>query len=101
MVRKTKEIADLQERVKARQELPPKDERRAIRERAGESKRGVAKAVGCSVQAIIYWEKGTREPRGKHLPAYVRVLKALQEATASAEPKLEADVDVERTRELA
>lgn len=60
-----------------RRRLPASPRRRAIREAAGQSVQGIAKAVGVTRQTVHFWEAGTREPRDENLEAYVDLLDRL------------------------
>lgn len=60
-----------------RRRLPDPVRRREIREAAGQSVQGIAKAVGVTRQTVHFWEAGTREPRDENLQAYVDLLERL------------------------
>jgi transcriptional regulator with XRE-family HTH domain len=66
----------LTERI-ARRDLPPIEMRRALRRGAGLTLADVADAVGVTRQAVSWWERGQRTPRGENLDAYGEVLRAL------------------------
>lgn len=70
-------VDGLIEKVRARRELPPPDERRQIRERAGVSLRDMAAAVGVSHASVVSWEQGSRPRDPEHLRAYARLLREL------------------------
>jgi transcriptional regulator with XRE-family HTH domain len=61
----------------ARRDLPPIEMRRALRRSAGLTLADVADAVGVTRQAVSWWERGQRTPRGEKLDAYGDVLRAL------------------------
>jgi len=70
----------LEERLRARRELPPPAMRRALRQAARLSQADVAREIGVSSAAVAYWEAGRRFPRPENLAAYVRALRILREA---------------------
>lgn len=76
-------LTQLAERVKARRELPSPAERRAVRRDAGLSAAELAEAIGVTEAAVLTWERGTREPRGRNLDRYVEALRTLREAAAA------------------
>ena len=47
---------------------------RELRERRGWSQRHLAKEIGVSSQAVLYWESGAKTPTVVHLRALSRVL---------------------------
>lgn len=65
------------ERVRVHQALPPPSRRVALRKAAGLTLQEVATAVGVTAAAVWQWERGNRNPNGKHLDAYLDALKAL------------------------
>lgn len=73
----------LQERLRARRELPPPEARKAIRVAAGARLEDIADALGCSRQAVAHWEAGERFPRDRWLRAYNELLRALSREMAS------------------
>jgi DNA-binding transcriptional regulator YiaG len=74
-------LEDLTQRLKARNELPTPQVRRALRKGAGASQEDVAKVVGVTRQAVQLWEAGVRTPRrGANLDAYLEVLQAFKRA---------------------
>lgn len=75
-------IQQLEDRVRARRELPPPAGRRALREAAGVSLADIARACGVSKQAVAQWESGYCEPRGANLLAYSDAIRVLREAGA-------------------
>ncbi len=63
--------------------LPPRAERRQIRERAGLSQEELAGLVGCSQWTVLRWEYPEGHPRATEPPkefakAYQHVLRALE-----------------------
>ena len=68
--------AELLGRLRAKRELPPKDERRRIRKDAGASLRDVGAALGVSHSLVRYWEDGGT-PR-EHRSAYAALLDELR-----------------------
>ena len=74
----TSQPLDLLASVHARRELPPPVMRRAIRQAAGVSLRGMAGAVGVTPQAVAFWERDERTPTGDRLVRYVEVLSSLE-----------------------
>ena len=78
-------IAELVAEVAARRSsparrLPPARSRRLIRERAGVSKRRVARTLCVSPMSVVRWEQGAT-PRPEHAGPYCELLEALQEAS--------------------
>lgn len=69
-------------RMRLRRDLPEPAERRKIRETAGLSQQELAAAMGVSRQAVTFWERGERTPRGQYLDRYVEALRALKDAVA-------------------
>jgi DNA-binding transcriptional regulator YiaG len=67
-------------RARAVRELPPPDERRRIRVRAGVSLSVVADAVGVTRAAVARWEAGQRSPSGDLVFAYAAALDRLKAA---------------------
>jgi transcriptional regulator with XRE-family HTH domain len=76
----TSGVDELLERIRSRRALPPKSERRRIREAANVSLRDVAVALGVSHTAVAKWEDGAT-PR-EHRDAYARLLEELKRAAA-------------------
>jgi transcriptional regulator with XRE-family HTH domain len=74
-------VESLRERIAIRRELPPPEERRALRERAGLTLMEVGAACGVSFQTISHWELGIRSPRGRNLTRYVEALRVMREAS--------------------
>ena len=68
----------LLETKRARVELPPPSERRALRKALGLTVQEVAKLIGCSHVAVVHWEKGERTPQGENLERYRELLDALK-----------------------
>jgi DNA-binding transcriptional regulator YiaG len=66
------------EAMHLRTQLPPPEQRRAIRRAAGLTLAHLADEVGVSVAAVRLWEMGARFPSGDHLKAYVELLAAIQ-----------------------
>lgn len=73
--------ADLVQRSRDRQ-LPAPSLRRPLREAAGLTLDEIAQYVGCTRQAVAYWESGERQPRGAFLVAYADVLREMQKAAS-------------------
>jgi DNA-binding transcriptional regulator YiaG len=71
-------VAELVDRVEARQELPPPALRRALRRAAGVSLDDVGAAVGVTGQAVWWWEQGKREPNDENLVRYLELLRELK-----------------------
>lgn len=72
-------------------ELPPPDERRAIREAAGVSLRDASEALGCSVMTFRRWEAGTVVPRRPRAQLYRRLLDELRQYLERQALAAEAD----------
>lgn len=68
----------LAQKVRAKRELPPPEERRAIRIAAGVSQEDIAKELGLSRAAISRWETDKRTPQDEHLLGYVKILRTLR-----------------------
>jgi DNA-binding transcriptional regulator YiaG len=66
---------ELLAQVRSKQKLPPKKERRRIRERADVSIRELAAAIGVSHMAIVRWEAGSTPADPDHVVAYGRILR--------------------------
>ena len=66
------------ETERRRRELPAPALRRRIREDSGIPQSVVAYAVGVSAAAVSRWESGERNPRGRVLRRYSRLLEQLQ-----------------------
>lgn len=58
--------------------LPDRWRCRAIREAAGLSRPALAARVGCSLNAVVQWERGERTVSGKYLIAYLNLLAELE-----------------------
>jgi DNA-binding transcriptional regulator YiaG len=69
----------LQEKLRARRALPPPEECRAIRERAGATQEDLADAIGTHRECVSRWERGVRRPRGRLLFDYLAVLNELRD----------------------
>ena len=67
-------IETLTREVQALQSLPPVAARRALRRAAGVSLTRAGEALGVSHEAVRLWELGLRQPRGRNLLAYARLL---------------------------
>jgi len=74
-------IAELAAQVVTTKELPTPRERTRIREKAGVSRRAIARACGVTVATVIKWEKGA-QPRPAHAVVYHAALKALEQAAS-------------------
>ena len=72
---------ELGRQLRQRRELPPPDERRALRVNAGATLQQVAGPVGVSPQTIWDYENGRSSPRGLKLERYLAVLRVLGDAT--------------------
>jgi transcriptional regulator with XRE-family HTH domain len=70
-------LAELEQRRRLRQRLPPPEIARAIRRAAGVSQQELADAIGVSRQAVSYWEAGLRRPRGARLAVYAEAIQRL------------------------
>jgi transcriptional regulator with XRE-family HTH domain len=77
----TVELQELKAEIQARRDLPAPAARRALREAAGVSLEGVARAVGVSKQTVLGWESGAFGPRGENLTRYVEVLQVMREGS--------------------
>jgi transcriptional regulator with XRE-family HTH domain len=75
----TIELQELRAEIQARRDLPPPAARRALREAAGVSLEGVARAAGVSRQTVLGWESGAFGPRGENLTRYAEVLQVMRE----------------------
>jgi transcriptional regulator with XRE-family HTH domain len=74
-------VADgIRSRLRVRLDLPPPEQRRALREAAELTQQELADVIGVSKQAISHWETGIRTPRGAFLGRYVEALRTLREA---------------------
>ena len=76
------EMSELVRRARDASELPAPWRRRQIREGARVSQRELAAALGVGVMALNRWERGLRNPRGRHAAAYASALKRLEAALA-------------------
>ncbi len=65
-------------------ELTP-DTVRALRQRLGVTQDQLAARLGCSTQAVSFWERGTRTPTGLYAAA-LRQLMAETDALTSVPP---------------
>jgi DNA-binding transcriptional regulator YiaG len=74
-------VDELLERLHTRRQLPPKSERRLIREAANVTLRDVALALGVSHTAVQKWEDGAT-PREPLKSDYARLLKELKDVAA-------------------
>jgi transcriptional regulator with XRE-family HTH domain len=72
----------LLDKIRASRELPPPAVRRALRIASGLSEQDLAEPVGVSAVSIGRYERGLRTPRGRHLHAYVEVLRVLARESA-------------------
>jgi len=79
------ETLTLREELTARQTLPPPTMRKAIREAAGVTVAQVAREIGVTRQAVVFWERGLRRPSGPYLGAYLGVLELLRDAIEARE----------------
>ncbi|MEV6128920.1 helix-turn-helix transcriptional regulator [Streptomyces violaceusniger] len=61
----------------AQDDLPPPAERKRLREAAGLSQAGIAKALDIRREAVGNWESGKTEPRQPKRAAYARLLEGL------------------------
>jgi len=68
----------LAEEVRARRGRPDPATARDIRLAAGVSQERLAHAVGVTRITIARWEDGSRQPRGRYLDDYLRVLGELK-----------------------
>lgn len=59
---------------------------RGLRQRLGLTQEQLAARLGCSTQAVSFWERGTRTPTGLYAQAMRRVV-ADTEALTSAPPE--------------
>jgi DNA-binding XRE family transcriptional regulator len=75
------DLSHLERRLRDQRDLPSPARRKRLRERAGLSRLDVARAVGVTRNAILYWETGRSEPRGENLARYVEVLRQLGAAS--------------------
>lgn len=73
----------MRQQIRTRALLPSPAERRRLRTAAGLTIAAVAAASGVTPPAVSMWEKGTRQPTGAALEAYVRVLGVLREEAAA------------------
>jgi DNA-binding transcriptional regulator YiaG len=78
------ELGELVERAQSANTLPPPWRRRQIREEARVSQRELASALDVGVMALNRWERGLRNPRGRHAALYATALKRLELATATS-----------------
>lgn len=70
---------DALEKYISDRELPPVELRREIRVNSGLTLADVAVILGVTRQAVSWWERGLRTPRGPNLVAYSTVLRGLRE----------------------
>ncbi|WP_079049421.1 helix-turn-helix transcriptional regulator [Streptomyces torulosus] len=70
----------IRSRLRVHLDLPPPDERRELREKAGLSQQELADVIGATRQAVSHWEAGLRTPRGVLLDRYVEAIRTLREA---------------------
>ena len=75
--------------------LPPPEERRTIRERAGLSQEGVGALLGVSQACVGRYEAGQRRPRGDLLVRYAGVLRDLRDLLATVQTAVERDAAVD------
>lgn len=68
--------------AQASRDLPPSEECKAIRERAGVLLKDIAEYCGVTVQAVGAWESGRSRPRGDARLRYVEVLRAIHGGAA-------------------
>lgn len=66
--------------------LPPPQERRSIRERAGLSQSQLARDLRVSVTAVRLWESGERGFSPRTIGPYVELLEALSEVAPKERP---------------
>lgn len=78
------DLEAIRTKIKASVELPPPEERRAIRISAGVVQQDIADAFQPPVhrETVSRWERGERMPRGRNLIAYVTVLNELRKGSA-------------------
>ena len=62
--------------------LPPPAERRALRVHAKVSIATLASVLGCTPQAVAYWESGRSTPRDRLLRGYLSALEEFRSAGA-------------------
>jgi DNA-binding transcriptional regulator YiaG len=72
---------ELLARVRSRRKLPPAEDRRRIREKAGVSVRDMAEALGVSHMTVVNWEAGST-PKDERRDAYAQLLADLERATS-------------------
>lgn len=65
------------EQARAVRRLPPPAARRQIREQAGLSQEDIARALGVTREAVVYWELGRRTPRPATAVRYLKLLDRL------------------------
>ncbi len=70
-------MTDLLTRLEERQKLPPRWERRAIREAVNVSTQAVGQAVGVTRGTIARWETQD-DPSDEHLTKYLQTLDILK-----------------------
>lgn len=63
--------------ARLRRGLPDPPIRRMLRVRAGIAQQAIADEIGCSREEVSRWESGERNPGGRLLLPYVRVLDRL------------------------
>jgi transcriptional regulator with XRE-family HTH domain len=76
-----KSLTRLRERLELRQ-VPPADELREIRLRAGLSQQELADELGIARGSLNRYERGRRRPRGVVAERYGRLLRTLRESVA-------------------
>lgn len=68
--------------------LPEPGEGRTLRLQAGLSRRELANIIGVSARSLIWWENGSRVPRGENRLRYAEVVEQLRNGDLFKEPRL-------------
>lgn len=66
-------------------QLPPPDQRKAIRTAYGVSQSDVASVLGVTRLTVSMWERGTAEPKPEHARKYSDLLDEMKRATDERE----------------
>ncbi len=70
----------LAQRVGDRSRIRDRERLRLVRRDAGISAAQVAEAIGVSEAAVLSWERGDRDPTGKHLDLWMAAIHVIESA---------------------